>query len=537
MLNKPKPKSETSKSKIDTGSSSQESNNSDLGGQKSNEQESVSHTSNRHHIVQKSIDLGKPKSNKHLTLQKLDTSISTSQEGNKSSLDHVKSDEADWTQKNLDTQSNVQSSQTSNSSKQYGEKEPSNQELFNSGIDNSLKSNVSKLDHDSEFIFHKRAEEHKLEITNKADKLEPTPSITESVSKENFSTGSISKETVDINPASQESTETSQESACSTEPVSQESACSTEPVSQESACSTEPVSQESACSTEPVSQESVHSTGHVSQESVHSTEPVSQESVHSTEPVSQESACSTESVSCKTTPACSTESVSQESTCSMECSMESASTKPFTHESIYSTDSVFQKTIDLTLSTTFKENNDPEVVTAKSAISTPTPLSPTQVTNSEPIAKIAEPILSPKISLTKSDDKELNNLTYSVSEESLINNCNEKWLDQFGFILEKNSDICYKLSNKTRDEIYIIFITPVCYPNNIYYELNVKEVYYPHTKTLAGFQNKMSNHGLNISVVNNTIIQFGKESNSIYIYIKDAKFYISNTIDKALRKD
>jgi hypothetical protein len=116
-----------------------------------------------------------------------------------------------------------------------------------------------------------------------------------------------------------------------------------------------------------------------------------------------------------------------------------------------------------------------------------------------------------------------------ISEEEHLKSCNDKWFQEMGYVLEKHSDICYRLKNTSQGEFHLIYVVPYCYPNgDIHYQLAVKEILYPHIKTMHDFLVRMTTKKLKVTLINRSTIQIGTDENPFYVSIKNEKLNFSN---------
>jgi len=141
----------------------------------------------------------------------------------------------------------------------------------------------------------------------------------------------------------------------------------------------------------------------------------------------------------------------------------------------------------------------------------PAEYSPEPIVETPTPAPIPEPIVDPII--------------------ALLERCNEKWLRPRGFLLERDSNVCYILRSSSKNETHILYVKPTCYPgNNVQYDIGNRELYYPHLQTSHRLEERMVDYGIEFSVIDRSTIQIGKESQPFYLYIKGTELCATDTI-------
>lgn len=96
-------------------------------------------------------------------------------------------------------------------------------------------------------------------------------------------------------------------------------------------------------------------------------------------------------------------------------------------------------------------------------------------------------------------------------KKDLLDECNQKWFTPNGYILTKESDICYRLRNPNIGETYLIHVVPYCYPNSdVTYRLGIKEVFYPHIKKFDAFKRRMEIRNIPVSPMDLNTLKIGE---------------------------
>lgn len=117
---------------------------------------------------------------------------------------------------------------------------------------------------------------------------------------------------------------------------------------------------------------------------------------------------------------------------------------------------------------------------------------------------------------------------------ALLERCNEKWLRTKSWKLEKQSNICYTLTNQVLKDVWLIYIKPIYNMREVIYDIGVKQVYHPHIQTADRFQQILEGHEIPITFYNKQVLQIGKESMSLYLSLKGTEFRETDNIADAL---